>query len=95
MYDNCAPEAVSFQNDIKPILQANCTQSICHGASSTSNNIKLDTHANLKSTTTGAKIIGAINHNDGFEPMPKAAGKLAACDIESIEVWFSEGALDN
>jgi hypothetical protein len=93
--ETCSPVAVSFMDEVIPIFQANCNFSVCHSASGQANGIVLDSYANVTSTTTEAKMIGAINHDAGFSSMPKSAGKLDACTITTIEVWFEEGAKDN
>ncbi len=92
---SCDVENVSFSTDVFPILQANCTFSICHSSSGQANGIDLSSYDRLKATVTQNTLLGAINHSPGFEPMPKNAAKLPDCDIETITVWYKEGALDN
>ena len=40
------------------------------------------------------RIVGAINHTEGFLPMPYPAGtdKLADCDIDKLTAWIADGA---
>jgi len=38
------------------------------------------------------RIIGAINHDDGFSPMPKGGSKVSDCDIDKMTQWINDGA---
>ena len=39
-------------------------------------------------------MVGALNHEPGFTPMPNPPGspKIAQCDIDKIEAWIADGA---
>jgi hypothetical protein len=38
---------------------------------------------------------GAINHEDGYSPMPQNLPKLNDCDLKKIRTWIDEGALND
>jgi len=40
------------------------------------------------------RIVGAINHETGFLPMPYPVGsaKLDQCDIDKVTAWITNGA---
>lgn len=83
---------LSFATDVHPILISNCNGSYCHGGGADGKTYT--THADVIAVP-GATIIGAINHNTGFEPMPKSQPKLSQGKIDTITTWINEGRLDN
>lgn len=88
-----APVAtVSFATDVQPIFNTTCNGSYCHGGGSDGK--YFGTYAQIIAVP-GATVIGAINHNTGFEPMPKSAAKLTQGKIDTITAWINEGSLDN
>ena len=91
---HCDTTSVSFNNDIKPILSNNCFS--CHSnlnAPSFGGGLSLEDHADVARNSD--RIIGAINHEDGFQAMPQGGEKLDACSILLFEAWSQSGAPDN
>lgn len=84
---------MSYQDDILPIISDNCYQ--CHDAASNFGNVTLEGHAELSSYVTGGRLLGVINHDSGFSPMPKNSSKLLDCQIEKIASWITDGAPNN
>jgi len=85
---------VSFSSEIMPIIQtANCNGPYCHGGGNVPG-IKFDDYTQINAIPT-SRLIGAINHNSGYDTMPRLAEKLAQSDIDLIETWISEGKKDN
>jgi cytochrome c553 len=93
--NNCDTTTMSYQNDIVPILSANCYS--CHGENSNSNSmgIILEGHSNLQPRAISGTLVGVITHASGFPAMPQNAGKLSECNINKIKAWVDAGALDN
>lgn len=89
----CLTENMSYQSDILPILQNNCFQ--CHDAANNFGGITLEGFDQLKIYVNNAQLIGVIKHESGFSPMPKNAAQLLECEIEKIEAWITDGALNN
>lgn len=90
----CVTTAMSYQTNIKPILERNCYA--CHSAAVNTANITLEGHSELiKHTTGGGRLLGAIKHQSGFSRMPKNTAKLLACDIAKIEQWILDGSPNN
>lgn len=93
-YDTgCDTTDVSFANDIIPILQTNCYA--CHDQANAFAGVILETHTQVKSYVDNSTLLGVIRHEAGFSPMPKGGNKLLDCDIAKIEVWITNGALNN
>ena len=90
---DCTTMNMSYQNDILPILSDKCYE--CHSAALNFGNITLEGHNNLVQYIASGQLLGAINHDPGYSPMPKTGGMLLQCNIEKIESWIVDGAPDN
>lgn len=80
---------------IKYIFDDNCNSSSCHNAAQGSYNIKLNSYLEVQVAVNKGRLIGAINHNGGFEPMPNGKPKLDDCLIAKIEAWINDGMPEN
>lgn len=89
----CDTENMSFAADIQPILQQNCL--VCHSQAANFGNVNLEGHNRVKLYADSGELLGVIEHQSGFSPMPKNAPKLVDCQIEKIARWISDGALNN
>jgi hypothetical protein len=89
----CDTAAVTFQLTIRPILNNNCI--VCHSGSSPANGLDYEKYSDVFKVASDGRLVGAINHRAGFEPMPRFAPKLPTCEIQKIEKWVSEGSLNN
>jgi len=91
--DTCNTESLSFQDDILSIFNSSCNG--CHGADSSFGGITLDNYDGVKTVVDSGRLLGAINREEGFSPMPQSASKLPDCSINKIDSWISEGASNN
>jgi hypothetical protein len=82
----CA-DTVSFNNEILPIIQDNCTG--CHN---NQNGYSLTNHANISSNS--AAIIGSMR-NSGYQLMPQGGPALHDSIIQRIECWVNQGKQNN
>ena len=89
----CMTEEMSYSMDILPIVFDNCYA--CHDAASNFGGITLEGYQNFLARVTSGQLLGAIKHEPGFSPMPNNAPKLLDCEIEKIEAWIIQGAMDN
>jgi hypothetical protein len=90
----CDTLNVTFSGTIAPILANNCLT--CHSnslAASSGNNIRLENYADVHAMSVS--ILGAINHQPPYSPMPKNGRMLNDCLITQFEIWVREGALNN
>jgi hypothetical protein len=98
------PLTVSYQSNVLPILKQQCYS--CHSAdkykTETSNTLNMEDFTSLKYYAMPAYgidnvsyLVGNISHAPGFQPMPKDAQKLSACEIAIIQAWVDAGALNN
>ncbi len=99
-------EEVSFSADIQPILTANCATSGCHSGNDPEGNLNLETgksYAELSKQGTGYIDVATPKYSVLYSslvstssPMPPLGQQpLSPCDLKRIEIWMSEGALDN
>lgn len=89
----CSTASMSYRTDINPIISSNCLG--CHNRQSNNGNVNLEGYVNLLKFVNNNRLLGAIKHNEGFAPMPQSAPKLLDCEIDKIEQWIDQGALDN
>ena len=91
---DCDTTSVSFSSDIVPLLSNNCYS--CHSklnAPSFGAGMSLEDHQDVAGYSE--RILGAIQHEDGFIAMPRENDKLDACSILLFEAWVRAGAPDN
>ena len=89
----CSVENMSLMNDIMPILKTDCFD--CHSQEANFGNVTLEGYSELIKYVDDGSMLGVIKHNAGFSPMPKGAAKLLDCEIEKIESWINDGAINN
>jgi hypothetical protein len=89
----CSTNGVTYSGVVEPIIKSKCYK--CHDAANNNGNITLEGYANLKQYVDSGQLLGAIKHLSGFSAMPKNEAKLIDCNIQKIEAWVNEGALQN
>lgn len=90
---NCDTSNVTYKNTISVIMGSNCTS--CHGASALANGYKIDLSTYTLVQTNIDKIIGAVDHQSGFPPMPPTGAKMNTCKITQFKIWQKNGSLNN
>jgi hypothetical protein len=95
------PEQIEFfEKNVRPVLAERCYD--CHGASKHQNGLRLDSReAVIRGSDYGkvvepgnasaSKLIKAVTHAAGVEPMPKKGDKLTATEVASLEKWITMG----
>ena len=89
----CDTLAVTYPARIKPILENRCYG--CHSqqnAPSGGSGYNLEDPATIQQFVSNGRLLGAINHQSGFSPMPKGMPKLPDCEIKAIKTWIDNGA---
>lgn len=85
-------DSVSYANDVKPLMELNCSTAGCHDASA-AGGYNLSTYSSVSANAD--RILNVLNHNAGYTPMPMGGNKLADSLIQKVECWVKQGALDN
>ena len=96
--DNPVPN-VSYQNDIAPIIAANCGQSGCHGAENTEK-FNLLSYSKLSRLVEPnqphkSELYNVIRLYGGGAMPPEPNLPLSDVQITQIYVWILQGATDN
>ncbi|RYD57334.1 MAG: hypothetical protein EOP56_08475 [Sphingobacteriales bacterium] len=88
----CDTANVTFAAKVKPILTASCATAGCHNATTKAKNYDLSTYDGAKASVNEGRLLGAIKHATGFQPMPQGGNKLDDCSIAIVEKWVNLGA---
>jgi len=101
----CGEKALTYQADIKPIIEANCVS--CHvpgGAGYDKSGLRLDSHeALMKGTKFGAVVVPGSSVSstlyrlvsgqaDPSIRMPHGQASLPEADVAKIATWIDQGA---
>ncbi len=89
----CETDGISFSGFVFPLIQNNCEG--CHSGNTPAGGINLINHSTIAAQANAGSLYAAINHEEGFEPMPQGSDKLDECTIEKIKSWIDEGAPNN
>lgn len=89
----CITTDMSFNNDIRPILQNYCIG--CHGPANPGGGVILSNFSGVSVVVNNNKLLGSIRRDAGFSPMPKGGASLPQCSIDKITAWVAQGAKDN
>ena len=87
------PTTLSFKTDVLPILNSRCNT--CHAGVSPSAGISLATYTDVMKSVNNGSLMGSINWTSGFSAMPKNSSKMPSCEIQKIQTWIDQGALNN
>lgn len=89
----CNTDSVTYSGVIAPLLETHCFS--CHSTAILQGGISLEGYDQVMVRVTSGQLLGALKREAGFSPMPQNQPKLPDCQIEKIEVWIQEGALNN
>ncbi len=89
----CDTSAVKYSTSILPVLSSNCIS--CHGGSTPSASISLDSYAGVKQQADNGRLWGSVAHSTNYSPMPKNGTQLNACNLAKIRIWLAAGAPNN
>lgn len=89
--DPCA-QTISFQNDVKPIINSSCALSGCHnGDNGADKNWTVFTNFQGKR----ANVKDRITRPPGTPGHMPAAGSITNVQIQTIVCWVDQGGLNN
>ncbi len=90
---DCDLENVTYSEVIAPIMAASCNA--CHTGAGAPLRIRTDNYADLSEIALSSRLMGAINHDEGFSPMPQGQPQLDKCTRDQIAAWATVGAPSN
>jgi mono/diheme cytochrome c family protein len=92
--------AISFANDVNPILQSRCAR--CHGIDRIEAELVMLSYAELMAGGESGPVIIAGDVENSYlaemiltQKMPKRGPKLTPIQTQTIIDWISQGALNN
>ncbi len=89
----CETEGLTYTNYAKDIIDQTCATASCHnGDVATNGTFGMADYTSTKAAADNGRIIGTINHEDGFSNMPKGGDKLDDCTIDKLTAWINDGA---
>ena len=94
--EGCETTQVTFKNDVLPIFEQNCFS--CHNEEDYARKAdgnKMDSYELIKLKIDDGLVLGNIKHEKGFVNMPYRKKQLEPCDIQTIEIWINNGALND
>ncbi len=90
----CDTIEISYSATIAVIIENNCFTN-CHNGSAPTSGFLLSNYNALKAKVDDNRLLGALNQQVGFVPMPLSQPLIPACDRAQIKAWVEDGALDN
>ncbi|CAN5531787.1 hypothetical protein BH11BAC2_BH11BAC2_09230 [soil metagenome] len=97
----CDPDSIYFEQQILPILVANCTMSGCHNTIDHQEGIDYSSFASTRSTgrvnpfnASSSKMYKSLIETDPGDRMPQGMPALTSVQIQLIATWINQGALD-
>jgi cytochrome c553 len=88
---DCTGSTPTYTNDVKAILDANCSFAGCHDATTKSEGLDYSSYAQAKTHASHNHFLGSVNHLSGYKAMPKNSDKLSAADIQTLSCWVQNG----
>lgn len=95
MDEDKEPKKVTYEGDVMEVFGNNvgrCGNAGCHSVGS-SNGVAV-TYEGAKALAETGKLIGALEHEAGYSPMPKFRDKLPARHINTVKKWIEDGLLE-
>ena len=91
MEETCETDNLTYTNGIADIVNGSCAVAGCHVAG-TAAPFAMSNYDETFAAVGFGRILGTINHEEGFSPMPPSGVKLDDCTIEKLTVWINAGA---
>jgi mono/diheme cytochrome c family protein len=88
----CDTSHVTYAGTVAPILQQ-CSG--CHGGSQPAAAFAVSSYAQVRAKAASGSLLGTLNHDPGYSPMPKGGAKLSDCDLAKLRQWVAAGAPNN
>lgn len=90
------PESITYTEHVKPIVEKNCFE--CHAPDkykAMAGRNKIYEYKHLVSMAERGNLMGAVNHEKGYTPMPFNKGiKIDTCERVILQKWIDQGMLE-
>jgi mono/diheme cytochrome c family protein len=84
----CDTSNITYADVVYPIFEANCIT--CHGPPSPASGIDLTNYDQVSFIAQSGQLLGSINHEAGYTPMPDNAPPLSDCEKLQIAKWVND-----
>ena len=91
MEATCDTAGITYDDDIKSLFSG-CQGSSCHGSGS---GREMTDYTTTKAYAEQGRILGALNRDAGFSPMPKNGAKFSQCNIDKVKAWIDNDFPEN
>jgi hypothetical protein len=86
--EQCDTLNVTYDGDVYPIFEQYCN--FCHSGAAPQGGIDLTNYETVAFLAQSGQLLGAINHDPAYSPMPKDGDKLSFCKIRTITIWVND-----
>ena len=93
--DSCHDGNVSFMDDILPIFEMRCNNTICHGGNFPQARVFLTSYEGVAAVAEDGRLVGSLVHEPDLVPMPLNEDMLDDCTLDKIITWVESGFPDN
>ena len=85
---DCDTTFITYPGTVYPIFEANCIS--CHSPPTPEGGIDLTNYEHVSFLAQSGQLLGSINHEAGFVPMPDNAPPLSDCEKLQIAKWVND-----
>lgn len=91
--ESCDTATATFSAKIQPMIALKCQG--CHSGNSPSAGLTLVTYAQISTIALDGSLYGSVTGAGGYAAMPYNAAPLTDCEIDQLEIWISNGAIED
>lgn len=91
---DCGTTAVTYEGNVKNIIQASCATAGCHDATTRADGKNYSTYALVASEANKAAFLGSINQLSSYKSMPQGSSKLSDAQIKILTCWVNGGKVE-
>ncbi len=84
----CDTLDITYNADVYPIFDQYCV--FCHGGAIPEGGIDLTDYETVAALAQNGQLLGSMNHETGYSPMPKDGDKLDFCLIRTVTIWVND-----
>ncbi len=86
------PTVITYNKDIKAIMDTSCATSGCHNAASNAGTLTLENFTQVRNAFVNRNALGRMESTTASMP---PAGNLPSTSIQKIKDWRDQGYLEN
>lgn len=89
----CDTTNYNYSSRISGIMTNWCVG--CHNSSNKGGNYDLSNYEGVSVAVKSGRLLGSIQHQQGYMAMPQNGGMMDDCEIKAIEKWINAGYPNN